>query len=52
MNPLALNWAQMLALFPAAMAWVKESLKRERVIRGALDREWLIMHAANAGYSP
>lgn len=27
MNPLALNWAQMLALFPAAMAWAKESLE-------------------------
>lgn len=50
MNPLALNWAQMLALFPAAMAWVKESLKRERAIRDALDREWLSMYGASAGY--
>ncbi|HEX2741978.1 MAG TPA: hypothetical protein VHM69_16155 [Rubrobacter sp.] len=52
MNPLALNWAQMLALFPAAMAWVKESLKRDREIRAALDEQWLSMYRADLGYSP
>jgi hypothetical protein len=49
MNPLALNWAQMLALFPTAMAWTKESVKRDRRIRRTLDEEWLSMYAADAG---
>jgi membrane-bound metal-dependent hydrolase YbcI (DUF457 family) len=52
MNPLALNWAQMLALFPVAIAWVRESLKRDRAIRAALDEEWLSLYRANPGYSP
>ena len=52
MNPLALNWAQMLALFPATMAWVKESLKRDRTIRSSLDQEWLSMYRTSLGYSP
>lgn len=47
MNPLALNWAQMLALFPVTMAWVKESVKRDRAIRNSLDAEWLSMYQAN-----
>ncbi len=46
MNPLALNWAQMLRLFPVTIAWVKESLKRDRAITGALDEEWQRMYRA------
>lgn len=52
MNPLALNWAQMLALFPVAIAWVRESLKRDRAIRAALDEEWLSIYRTNLGSSP
>lgn len=48
MNPLALNWAQMLRLFPVTMAWVRESLKRDRAIRSALDEEWLRMYRATS----
>ncbi len=47
MNPLALNWAQMLTLFPVMMSWVKESLKREQAIRSALDAEWVSLYKAN-----
>jgi hypothetical protein len=52
MNPLALNWAQMLALFPVAIAWVRESLKRDRAIRAVLDEEWLSIYRTNLGSSP
>ena len=48
MNPLVLDWAQMLRLFPATTAWVRESLKRDRTIRGALDEEWLRMYRAGS----
>ena len=48
MNPLALNWAQMLRLFPVTMTWVKESLERDRAIRGALDEEWLRLYRSTA----
>ena len=44
MNPLALNWAQMLTLAPVTMAWVRESLKRDRAIRAGLDAEWLSIY--------
>lgn len=50
MNPLALNWAQMLALFPVTLAWVRESLKRDRAIRSNLDAEWLSMYRANVSH--
>ena len=42
MNPLALNWAQILAIFPVTMSWVRESIKRDRSIRTALDAQWLL----------
>ncbi len=51
MNPLALNWAEMLALFPVMMSWMRESLKRERVIRDKLDKEWMSMYRASFGHS-
>ena len=47
MNPLALNWTQ--TLFPVTIAWVRESLKRDRAIRAALDKEWLSLYRANTG---
>ena len=40
MNPLALNWAQMLALPPVTLAWISETLKRNGSIRRKLDEEW------------
>jgi hypothetical protein len=40
MNPLALNWAQLLALPPVTLAWIIETLKRNRSIRNKLDEEW------------
>lgn len=49
MNPLALNWAQMLALFPAAAAWMRESTKRDGRIKLALEEEWVTLLGANAG---
>ncbi len=47
MNPLALNWAQMLAMFPVTMAWISESVKRERAIRTRVDAEWLSIYQAS-----
>lgn len=49
MNPLALNWAQFLHLGPVTLAWVRESLKRDRKIRKSLDAEWLRLYRANLG---
>ncbi len=47
MNPLAINWAEMLALFPATVAWLRESLKRERTIRDRLDAEWVSIYESD-----
>jgi hypothetical protein len=44
MNPLALNWAQMLALPPVTLAWICETLKRNGFIRRKLDEEWASMY--------
>jgi hypothetical protein len=41
MNPLALNWAEMLALPPITLAWISQTLKRNRSIRNKLDEEWM-----------
>lgn len=40
MNPAALNYNQILAMAPAAIAWVKESTARDHRITQALDKEW------------
>ncbi len=40
MNPLALNWAQALWMFPVTVSWLRESVKRDRSIRAKLDAEW------------
>lgn len=44
MNPLALNWAQILALFPVTISWVRESVRRDRSVRKALDAQWVHMY--------
>ena len=48
MNPLALNWAQVLMMFPVTMSWVRESTKRDRSLRKALDEQWLDMYQGAA----
>lgn len=40
MNPAALNHNQILAIAPAAIAWIKESTARDHRITQALDQEW------------
>jgi len=40
MNPAALNYNQILAMGPAAVAWLGESSARDRRIGLALDEEW------------
>ena len=45
-NPLALNWSQLLALPPVTLAWISESLKRDRSIRDKLDEEWASTYQA------
>jgi hypothetical protein len=49
MNPLALNWAQLLALPPVTLAWITETLKRNRSIRNKLDEEWISTYQAMPG---
>ena len=44
MNPLALNWAQILRLIPLCIVWIKESIQREKFLRERLDREWIDMY--------
>jgi hypothetical protein len=46
MNPLALNWAQLLALPPVTLAWISQTLKRNRSIRNKLDEEWMSTYQA------
>ena len=46
MNPLALNWAQLLTLPPVTLAWMCETLKRNRSIRDKLDEEWMNTYQA------
>lgn len=45
MNPAALNYPQLLAMVPATIAWLKESIAREQRIGSALDAEWLALIA-------
>ena len=40
MNPLALNWAQALWMFPVTVSWIRESVKRDRKIKASLNDEW------------
>ena len=40
MNPMALNWAQLLAMAPVTVAWIAESAARDVRIRRGLDAEW------------
>lgn len=50
MNPLALNWAVMLRLFPVTLSWIRETAKRDQTIRDELDAAWMSMYRANTGY--
>jgi len=45
MNPAALNYPQLLAMVPATIAWLKESIAREQRIGSALEAEWLALIA-------
>lgn len=49
MNPLAFNWAQLLALPPVTLAWISETLKRNRSIRNTLDEEWISTYQTMLG---
>jgi hypothetical protein len=40
MNPLALNYAQILAMGPVTVAWFKAAVERDHRISQALEREW------------
>jgi hypothetical protein len=51
MNPLALNWAQLLALPPVTLAWISVTLKRNRLIRDKLDEEWMSTYLAMSKHS-
>src|SRR5215211_1320218 len=41
MNPVSLNWSQLLALPPVTLAWISETVRRNRSIRDKLDEEWI-----------
>jgi hypothetical protein len=40
MNPLALNYAQILTMAPASLAWLRESTARDRRIARSLEATW------------
>ncbi len=50
MNPLALNWAVMLRLFPVTLSWIRETAKRDRKVRDELDAGWASLHRASMGH--
>lgn len=46
MNPAALNYNQILAMAPATIAWLKESIARDHRINQALENEWeFLLHS-------
>lgn len=48
MNPLALNWAQALWMFPVTVSWLGESVKRDQRIRAKLDAEWASIYLTHS----
>lgn len=44
MNPLALNWTQILRWIPLCIFWIKESIEREKFLREQLDSEWVSIY--------
>jgi hypothetical protein len=48
MNPLALNWAQALWMFPVTVSWLRESVKRDQRIRAKLDAEWASIYLTDS----
>lgn len=48
MNPLALNYAQILAMAPVTAAWFKEAVARDHRISQALDGEWQVLLAESS----
>ena len=40
MNPMALNWAQLLAMAPVTVAWIAATTERDARIKRSLDQEW------------
>lgn len=51
MSPLALNWAEMMRLLPVTISWIKESSKRNLLIRDKLDAEWISIYQTNLRHS-
>ena len=43
MNPLALNYSQILTMTPATISWFKEAPARDHRISQALDEEWQVL---------
>lgn len=50
MNPAALNYPQLLAMVPATIAWLKESIAREQRIGSALEAEWMALIAEDSRF--
>lgn len=48
-NPLALNYAQLQAMVPVTVAWLKEAVARDHRISQALEREWQSLVAESVG---
>jgi hypothetical protein len=51
MNPLALNYSQILAMAPATIAWFNEAVARDRRINQALEKEWRALLTDSTGQS-
>lgn len=50
MNPLALNYHQILAMAPVTTAWFAEAVAREDRINQALEREWRALLTKSGGH--
>jgi hypothetical protein len=51
MNPVALNYNQILAMAPATIVWLKEAIARDHRINQALEKEWELLLAESDGQS-
>lgn len=44
MNPLALNWSQILRMVPIVISYIKEKIERDKKIRKSIDKEWILLY--------
>lgn len=48
MNPLALNWAEILRFIPVLISWFKADVERNNLLRLELDAEWVKIYQSSS----